>query len=200
MTALKSCSVCSKTKPLVAFYKRSDAPNSTRKDCKDCCKERSLRNHYADRENRNKKTRARYRQKIEENPNFLAELYARNKEYVLAKRAEYYRRDPERYKERARKWAAGNRGKANAMKKAYKAARLKACPQWARNDSDLRTQMDEIYERAYRTSLETGTPHHVDHIIPLRGKNVSGLHVPWNLQILTASENCSKSNKLLEEV
>lgn len=52
---------------------------------------------------------------------------------------------------------------------------------------------EEEIESIYRNRPDG---YHVDHIIPLKGKNVCGLHVPWNLQYLTAEENIKKNNKL----
>lgn len=49
-----------------------------------------------------------------------------------------------------------------------------------------------IYEEARRRSTETGIPHEVDHIVPIQGRKVCGLHVENNLQILTKSENIRK--------
>lgn len=59
-----------------------------------------------------------------------------------------------------------------------------------------KAKIDEIYEECRRVTRETGVQHHVDHIIPLQGRLVCGLHVENNLRIITASENCSKHNKL----
>lgn len=55
----------------------------------------------------------------------------------------------------------------------------------------------DIYRLRDEKSLEVGVPHDVDHIIPLMGKTVSGLHVPWNLQVITRLENQKKKNKLI---
>jgi hypothetical protein len=74
-----------------------------------------------------------------------------------------------------------------AMRQAVHRARIKEqTPKWA----DV-----EAIKKIY---LERPEGHHVDHIIPLNGKNVSGLHVSWNLQYLPAKKNMEKSNKVLE--
>jgi hypothetical protein len=78
---------------------------------------------------------------------------------------------------------------ANASE--YLAQRARATPVWADTEA-----IKAIYAAAKLKTEETGIIHHVDHIIPLRGKTVSGLHVAWNRQILTASENCRKGNRI----
>ena len=67
----------------------------------------------------------------------------------------------------------------------YKAAQLRATPQWV----DLAAVVT-VYDEAARRGLE------VDHIIPLQGKSVCGLHIAANLQLLTRSENRHKGNRV----
>jgi len=86
-----------------------------------------------------------------------------------------------------------NPERVRARNAARRASRKRAQPGWL-TDENLR-EIEAIYQMAYRLELETGMKHHVDHIIPLRGKIVSGLHVPWNLRVVTASENLKKGNR-----
>lgn len=93
------------------------------------------------------------------------------------------------------------------MERARYAANRDACIQKvvARMDKIRRTTppwtdldaIAAIYAEARRLTKETGVPHHV---IPLRGRSVSGLHVASNLQILTADANQRKSNHLPREL
>lgn len=67
-----------------------------------------------------------------------------------------------------------------------------ATPKWL--TTEQRRQIVAIYEHMRDCRAITGEDYHVDHIIPLRGDNICGLHVPWNLQVLPAYVNMSKSN------
>lgn len=91
------------------------------------------------------------------------------------------------------KWRQANKAKDAAKTARRKAALLRACPAWADH-----AQIAEFYAQARRLTDETGIPHEVDHIHPLQGEVSCGLHVHWNLQILTKSENSSKKNKLID--
>jgi hypothetical protein len=82
-------------------------------------------------------------------------------------------------------WAKNNRGKYRAKVARRRAALKNATPKWVNYD-----EITKIYENC-------PSGYHVDHVIPLNSKIVSGLHVPWNLQYLPAYENLSKGNRLL---
>jgi len=71
-------------------------------------------------------------------------------------------------------------------------------PKWL--TFEQRREIELVYEHARECSMLTGDQYAVDHIVPLKGKNVCGLHVPWNLQVLPSDINDSKGNKLIEEL
>jgi len=82
--------------------------------------------------------------------------------------------------------------------KSRKYAKLRRVPSWL--TVEHKRQIAAIYREAHTLTKLSGIQMHVDHIIPLQGKTVSGLHVPWNLRIAPWSENLSKNNKWTGEI
>lgn len=81
----------------------------------------------------------------------------------------------------------------NAIKAKRRAAKLSRTPKWLTREDWEKIQEYYTYAQLFTETLEI--PYEVDHIIPLQGKNISGLHCPQNLQILTKKENNLKKNK-----
>jgi 5-methylcytosine-specific restriction endonuclease McrA len=117
----------------------------------------------------------------------------RNKAKTAERGRAYRRNNPEARAATQRRW-----NEANPVKRAVYSVRRRA-------DKALRTKLHnpellalvelEMFEEAARLTCETGIPYEVDHVIPLRGKTVSGLHNEHNLQVLTFAANRTKGNR-----
>lgn len=116
-----------------------------------------------------------------------------NKEHVAAKDKAYADAYPERRAKARKKWVAGNPGKDTAAKALNAQKRKKRIPTWLSEDD--KWMVEQAYELAAIRSKMFGFKWHVDHVIPLNGKLVSGLHVPTNLQVIPWVENLKKHNK-----
>ena len=119
--------------------------------------------------------------------------YERNREAIIARAAarpvEEKRRLQAEYKGR-------NVDVVRADTSVRKRRHREATPTWLTKEERL--QMRELYVQARKLTSVTGERYVVDHIVPLRGESVCGLHVPWNLRVITQDENLQKSNKLVD--
>jgi hypothetical protein len=112
---------------------------------------------------------------------------------VAAKKQEWQQRNKEKVAEYNRNWKQNNRDKHNALGMKRHAAKINRTPPWLTKQHF--SEMRAMYKQAKDMSL-AGAKYEVDHIVPLQGASVSGLHVPWNLQILPMNENRRKWNHL----
>lgn len=204
------CSKCNNLKNICEFTVRAELRRGYKPWCNKCIQEYNG-DYYVDnsdviKENTSEYYYANHEEGLEYRRNYHHENYQnfkeKKKEYQLANYEyfqkyyeEYYLEHREERLECVRLYVFLNRGKVNALKALYRAMKLQATPKWLTKEH--KQQIQEIYIESTRLTKETGIKHVVDHIIPLQGRIVSGLHVPWNLQILTFSENSKKSNKLL---
>lgn len=118
--------------------------------------------------------------------------YQRNKEVRQAQALKYYYADHQKSKELQLIRQKARLPQAAAYEAARRAVKLQRTPAWL-TDIDKERIQNEYKLAALQTKL-TGEPWHVDHIIPLQGELVSGLHVPSNLRAIRGKENLSKSN------
>lgn len=116
-----------------------------------------------------------------------------NYDRKLANNRAYAERNWDRYLAISRRWKRRNPDQVKAIAAQRRAAELSRMPSWLSDDD--KWIMREVYDLALQRSAATGVTWHVDHVVPLQGRNVSGLHVPWNLQVITGSENMRKGNR-----
>ena len=141
------------------------------KTCKDCDKEKPLEAFYADKRNADG-------------------LGSYCKSCQAQRTKEWRAANKERVKENQRRYKKENRAIYTAAENNRRASKLQRTPSWSDMD-----EITLIYKQAKSLEKLLGRKMHVDHVVPLQGDLVSGLHVPDNMQILFAEDNLSKNNR-----
>jgi 5-methylcytosine-specific restriction endonuclease McrA len=104
-------------------------------------------------------------------------------------------RPAEKLREYRNVWKENNVLQVRADTKARRRKHRDATPPWLTRKQ--KTEIRQLYQITITMTKTTGEQYVVDHIVPLRSPDVCGLHVPWNLRVITREENLKKSNKLL---
>ena len=185
----KVCIKCEEIKLISKFSKKKDSKDGYRNICKDCVKVYRSANPEKIKEGLTKWHTANPDKRKEYSAKYRADNPDKCKEYS----AKYRQANPEKCKASLSKCRKENpeKGRTNLAKR--RATKLLAIPYWLTQE-DYKA-IEVTYKEASKLTQETGIKHNVDHIIPLQGKLVCGFHCPANLQILTESENKSKSNR-----
>ncbi len=205
------CVRCKRTKAPSSFLTKKGKP---RKYCEECCVQarKDAANHRQKHpelvvartnlwKDQNKDHIKAYmddwheankpKRKLQYNEN-KEDILAQSRAYNHSKREENLQKYQENKADRVASsvaWAKANPERANATRAKHRASRNQATPFWLNKAHFV--EIEGYYQ--WCTIFEG---HQVDHVCPLQGKEANGLHVPWNLQILTIAENASKRNKM----
>jgi len=144
-------------------------------------KNRDKRSAYAKqyRKDNPEKVKALLQSWIKANPEKI-------KGYMQKASKAWHERNPDYLKDHYK----ANKERYVAARARRRAAQESATPSWL--TAVDKAMIQEMYDVSEARYIQTGIKHHVDHIVPINGKNVAGMHVPWNLQVITAHENLSK--------
>lgn len=177
--ATKTCSKCLEEKSFEEFSKQKTGKFGFVSQCKAC------RKLYQDRYYEENKVKEALRKQ---------KYYEENKEKVSKRNEIWAKSHRESRRKIVEKWRIENKPKKAHYQKLREAKKTKASPCWL--TLEQLTEIENFYWLAKECEMLSGDKYHVDHIIPLQSKNVCGLHVPWNLQVLPADVNISKGNRL----
>jgi hypothetical protein len=178
-TTAKKCKGCGKTKDLELFAKELKNKDGRSGKCYDCTNE-----YY--------RTRNSIPSVKEQKQKYRDANKSRAKDYNKT----YYQSNKDQILNNVKSWQTTNTGKVSSYKAKNKISRKKGYVDLTEEQAKA---VADMYWLAKDLELVTGEKYHVDHIVPLCGKDVSGLHVPWNLQVLPADVNIRKSNKYDEK-
>ena len=123
---------------------------------------------------------------------YMQQHHVKNQTHITAKAIKWVAENREKHNAKCNQWAKQNAAKVNARTARRYACKTQATPKWL--NADDYWMIEQAYELATLRTKLFGFPWEVDHIVPLRGKKVMGLHTPWNLQVVTQTENRRKSN------
>lgn len=187
---LKVCNTCGHELPITEFNKAKNNKDGHENKCK-ACRSAYHKAHYYENHERLRKQKDLYYQ---ENKHRQVESRAAyQKKYVESGRAAEYRKEwDEANPDYAKEYRQSPEGNAirRALNAKRRAQKLQATPAWADHEA-----IKAIYAEARRLEDVLGIEMHCDHVIPLQGELVCGLHVETNLQIIPAALNVRKSNK-----
>ena len=155
--------------------------------CKICVstyKKNHRESHKDELKEKKRKWRTENKEKVR---HYFAKYRAKNREAIRSSQAKYQSKNKEQCARRAAKWRQENHVKQLCYRWERIAKQKQRSPQWANN-----VQIKLVYE----FSKKLGNEYEVDHIYPIGGKLVSGLHVPENLLVVHRTKNRSKGNKM----
>lgn len=207
---MKQCRKCGLSKPLSDFSKKCDTADGLTSRCKACLSEARKADYAMRKElilarnaewySANKavvREGRRERYDPEKSKALSRQYYQRNKAKCRELADRWAIKNPEKLREVWRNYSRRNRDYRNMQSSRRRAAKRNRYPLWGRELTDF--VMREASALARKRTKVFGFSWDVDHIVPLLGEKVSGLHVWSNLQVIPSSLNRAKSNKWLSE-